>query len=176
MGSAGGHASCRSFPPAARPAAAAMACGRSARQASEAGLVPCISVPCHLALRHDQWTRRVARGLLTNKTSSRSLAKRLQFAALRLRNRRSKIGAPEALRTAPISMHFEPALPILLMWDNVFPPLTAADVDPRSKMRDGDVGDDSINFFLHVQCTCSSHGRQDSRLGRRQHPIFLPDS
>ena len=45
------------------------------------------------------------------------------------------------------------------MWDNACPPQSARDVGPRSKVRDGDVGDDSNNFSLHVRCTCSSHGR-----------------
>ena len=45
------------------------------------------------------------------------------------------------------------------MWDNACPLQSARDVGPRSKVRDGDVGDDSNNFSLPVRCTCSSHGR-----------------
>ena len=33
------------------------------------------------------------------------------------------------------------------MWDDACPPRSARDVGPRSKVRDGDVGDDSNNFF-----------------------------
>ena len=37
-------------------------------------------------------------------------------------------------------------------------------------MRDGDVGDDSNNFSLHVRCTYTSHGRPDDRSGRGHAP------
>jgi hypothetical protein len=43
----------------------------------------------------------------------------------------------------------------------------------RDHVRDGDVGDHSNNFSLHVQCTYSSHGRPDGCSGRMRAPIFL---
>ena len=60
----------------------------------------------------------------------------------------------------------------MLICDYTCPPQSAADVDPCSEMRDGDVGELSNNFSLHVRCMYTSHDRPDERSGRVYDPIF----
>ena len=53
---------------------------------------------------------------------------------------------------------------------------TSDDSAQKVRMRDGDVGDHSNNFSLHVRCTPSSCGRPDGCSGHMRVPIFLVDS